>query len=198
MLAGCQTLSDLAIRYHRRRTRISHPVTVRKGTNMKNLLGIVLVFCVVLPASADDPPDSVIRLSDPVEVTDTHEVFGSPVGEIGEVMPLADVIARESEFLDRQVAVNARVAKVCQKKGCFFVAQDGDAVARVTFVDYSFFVPTDSGGKDVTIIGTLGKATLSEEKARHYARDEGTDPGAVEGPRTEYSIVARSVVVPRT
>jgi hypothetical protein len=90
------------------------------------------------------------------------------------------------------------VAKVCQKKGCFFVAQDGDAVARVTFVDYSFFVPTDSGGKDVTIVGTFGKKELSEEKARHYASDEGSNPDAITGPRSEYSIVATSVIVPKT
>lgn len=165
---------------------------------MKNVLGIVLGLCVILPATAEESGRDPIRLSEPVEITDTHEVFGSPVGEIGEVMRLSEVIDREGEFLDRQVYVSARVTKVCQKKGCFFIAQDGDAVARVTFVDYSFFVPTDSGGKDVTIVGTLGKTTLSEEQARHYARDEGRDADTVSGPRTEYSIVARSVVVPKT
>lgn len=165
---------------------------------MKNLLSIALGLCVILPAMAEESGGGPIRLSEPVEITDTYEVFGSPVGQIGEVMRLSEVIDREGEFLDRQVYVSARVAKVCQRKGCFFVAQDGDAVARVTFVDYSFFVPTDSGGKDVTIVGTLGKATLSEEQVRHYARDEGGNADTVTGPRTEYSIVARSVVVPRT
>jgi hypothetical protein len=88
------------------------------------------------------------------------------------------------------------VAQVCQKKGCFFVAQDGDAVARVTFVDYSFFVPTDSGGKDVTIVGTFNRKVISEAQAKHFAEDAGQDPAAVTGPREEYSIVATSVVVP--
>lgn len=164
---------------------------------MKKSLLLVLGVFLAIPAMAGEPAD-VIRLSEPVEVTDTYEVFGSPVGEVGQVIRLSEVIAREAEFLDQPVHVSARVAKVCQKKGCFFVAQDGDAVARVTFVDYSFFVPTDSGGKDVTIVGTFSKTLLSEEKARHYAKDEGADPAAVDGPQPEYSIVARSVVVPKT
>ena len=66
------------------------------------------------------------------------------------------------------------------------------------FVDYSFFVPTDSGGKNVTIVGTLSKKTLSEEQARHYVQDEGGNPDRVSGPRDEYSIVATSVVIPRS
>jgi hypothetical protein len=164
---------------------------------MKQLVVLALSLCAAFSAIAEDSAGAVIRLSDPVEVTDTHEVFGAPVGEIGNAMRLSEVIAREGEFLDQEVYVSARVAKVCQKKGCFFVAQDGDAVARVTFVDYSFFVPTDSGGKDVTIVGTFGKKTLTEEKARHYATDEGADAAAVVGPVSEYSIVATSVVVPK-
>jgi len=165
---------------------------------MKQLVTLALGLCAMFPVFAEETAGGVIRLSDPVEVTDTYEVFGSPVGQVGEPVRLSEVIAREEEFLDRQVSVSARVAKVCQKKGCFFVAQDGDAVARVTFVDYSFFVPTDSGGKDVTIVGTFGKTMLSEEKARHYARDDGGDVAAIVGPRSEYSIVATSVVVPKT
>jgi hypothetical protein len=50
----------------------------------------------------------------------------------------------------------------------------------------------------VTIVGTFGKQTLSEEKARHYARDEGGDAESVVGPRSEYSIVATSVIVPKS
>ena len=53
-------------------------------------------------------------------------------------------------------------------------------------------------GQDVTIVGTFGKKELSEEKARHYASDEGSNPEAITGPRSEYSIVATSVIVPKT
>jgi hypothetical protein len=138
----------------------------------------------------------VIRLSEPVQTGEGYEVFGAPVDGVDEAQRLGEIIAAGEEHAGKQVKATATVAQVCQKKGCFFVAQDGDAVARVTFVDYSFFVPTDSGGKDVTIVGTFNRKVISEAQAKHFAEDAGQDPAAVTGPREEYSIVASSVVVP--
>jgi hypothetical protein len=137
----------------------------------------------------------VIRLSEPVEVGDGYEVFGAPAGA-GEALRLAEIVAASETYAGKEVRATATVAQVCQRKGCFLVAQDGDAVARVTFVDYSFFVPTDSGGKDVTIVGTFNRKALTEAQARHFAEDAGEDPAKIEGPQEEYSIVATSVVVP--
>jgi hypothetical protein len=94
------------------------------------------------------------------------------------------------------VHATATVSQVCRKKGCFLVAQDGEAVARVTFIDYSFFVPTDSGGKEVTIVGKFDRKVISEAQARHFAEDAGQDPAKIVGPREEYAIVATSVVIP--
>ena len=50
----------------------------------------------------------------------------------------------------------------------------------------------------MTIVGTFGKDVLSEEKAKHYARDAGSDPARIPGSRTEYSLVATSVIIPRS
>jgi hypothetical protein len=140
--------------------------------------------------------EGVTRLSEPVEVGEGFEVFGAPVGAQGEPRRLAEIIAGSAKYAGQQVHAAATVAQVCQKKGCFFVAQDGEAVARVTFVDYSFFVPTDSAGKNVTIVGTFNRKLVTEAQAKHFAEDAGQDPAKVVGPREEYSIVATSVVVP--
>ncbi len=140
----------------------------------------------------------VVRLSEPVVATDDYEIFGAAVEPGEDSLPLGEVVANDERYAGREVRVEATVAKVCQKKGCFFIAQDGESVARITFVDYSFFVPTDSGGKTVTIVGTFDRKTLSEGQAKHYAEDAGGDPAAIQGPRSEYSIVAKSVIVPRT
>jgi hypothetical protein len=158
----------------------------------------VALMIMVSAQAGEHAARKVVRLSEPVEVTDKYEVFGSRVEEMGETKRLSEIIGNEDAYLDKQVSVEARVAKVCQKKGCWFLAHDGDAVARITFVDYSFFVPTDSIGKDVTIVGTFGKNLLSEEKARHYAEDAGADPSTVVGRQPEYSIVATSVVIPKS
>ena len=175
------------------------PLTINSVTIMKVVIALAIsTLWVSVTLAQEAAGDRVIRLSEPVEVTDEYEVFGSRVEQIGEVKGLSEIVANAAAHDDTEVFVRAKVAKVCQKKGCFFVAQDGDAIARITFVDYSFFVPTDSGGKDVTIVGTFGTKLLSEEKARHYAQDAGTDPSQITGPKTEYSIVATSVIIPKT
>jgi hypothetical protein len=156
------------------------------------------VFAVLACLAGASFADDVIRLSEPVAVTDDYEVFGSVVEDMADPVRLSDVVANEGDFAGKEIAVAARVDKVCRKKGCFFIAQDGDAVARITFVDYSFFVPTDSGGKDVTIVGTFDRKEISEKQAKHYAKDMGENPEAVEGPRFEYAIVARSVIIPKS
>ena len=147
-------------------------------------------------AGAEEPP--VVRLSEPVVVTDDYEIFGTAVQPSDDSLRLAEVVAADDRYVGQEVRVEAKVAKVCQKKGCFFIAQDGESVARITFVDYSFFVPTDSGGKTVTIVGKFDRKTLSEAQAKHYAEDEGADPSKVVGARQEYAIVATSVIVPKT
>ncbi|HAW79975.1 MAG TPA: DUF4920 domain-containing protein, partial [Balneola sp.] len=61
--------------------------------------------------------------------------------------------------------------------------------------DYGFFIPTDSQGKEVTIIGELTKKTLSEEQAKHYAEDAGKNSENIKGEQEEYSIVASTIIL---
>ncbi|MGB5290707.1 MAG: DUF4920 domain-containing protein [Lysobacterales bacterium] len=138
----------------------------------------------------------VLRLSEPVEVTATHEVFGSALPETGKTLSLSDLMADNEKYLDQEVLVETRIAKVCQKKGCFFVATEGAATARVTFKDYGFFIPTDSGGKDVVLLGTFSRKSVSKEQAEHYAADLG-EKAAPLPEKFEYSIVASAVKIPR-
>ena len=95
------------------------------------------------------------------------------------------------------VRVEARVSQVCQKKGCFFIAQDGDAVVRVSFKDYSFFVPTDISGKHVDFVGEVVAKEMTTEEAEHYAEDLGEATPPLQ-PGVSYEIVATSVRVPST
>ena len=139
----------------------------------------------------------VIRLSEPVEVTASHEIFGSVLPESGTPLSLADLVKDNEKYLDQEVLVATRIAKVCQKKGCFFVAQEGPATARVTFMDYDFFIPTDSGGKDVVLAGVFSRKSLSREQAEHYAADLG-ETAAMPSEKFEYSIVASAVKIPRS
>ena len=139
----------------------------------------------------------VKRLSEPVEVTATHEIFGSTLPEGGTPLSLGELMGNNDKYLDQEVLVETRIAKVCQKKGCFFVANEGASTARVTFKDYGFFIPTDSGGKDVVLLGTFSRKSVSKEEAEHYSADLG-EKAAAAPEKYEYSIVASAISIPKS
>lgn len=141
-------------------------------------------------AVAESP---AVRLSEPVAVDGDTESFGALVPNEPEPLPLAEVLAAADRYVDGDVIFSARIGKVCQKKGCFFIARDGDAVVRVTFKDYSFFIPTDAGGKRAVFQGTLHRETVTEAAAQHYAEDlgDGADRGVEAG--LAYTIVASAI-----
>lgn len=158
----------------------------------------VIAACIALAgqfALAGDEA-KVIRLSDPVEVTDTHETFGAVMPETAEPMALAALVAQHDDYAGKSVVVEAHVSKVCQKKGCFFIAKDGATIVRVSFKDYGFFVPTDISGRDVTLVGELRQVELSAEQAAHLEDDLGAADAAIPaGP--QFEIVASAVRVPK-
>ena len=157
------------------------------------LFALTLLFS-SFGALADEA--EVIRLSEPVLVTDTHEVFGSPLPDAGDTVAIADLVENSEAWEGKDVLVETRIAKVCQKKGCFFVAQHEADTVRVTFKDYSFFIPSDSGGKTVTLAGTFSRKAVSKEEAEHYAEDLGEEaPEQV--PEFQYAIVATGVSIPK-
>lgn len=156
------------------------------------LLAIQLL--ILLPTSF--AAEEVKRLSEPVAVTDTHETFGAMLPNEGTPLSLAELIDNDEKYQDKEVLVTTRIAKVCQKKGCFFIATEGAATARISFKDYGFFVPTDAGGKEVLLLGTFSRTTVSEKEAEHFASDLGETTASPE--QFQYSIVASAVQIPKT
>jgi len=137
----------------------------------------------------------VTRLSEPVEVTDDAEVFGAPLDADARSASLEALLDNPDDYLDTSVRVEARISEVCQKKGCFMIATAGDKAVRISFRDYSFFVPTDTGGKTVTLTGTLVERVLSEKQAAHFREDAGSD--TIQAGKV-YEIVADSVSIPKS
>lgn len=157
-------------------------------------------FLAIIPAlglaiAAGAAERTPLRLSEPVAVTATHEVFGAPLADDADGISLRELLAAADAHAGEPVRVTTEIAQVCQKKGCFFIAREGEAVARVTFADYGFFIPTDAGGKTVTLVGTLTRESISAAQAAHFAADLG-DPEAAAEPFA-YAIVATSVMIPR-
>lgn len=159
---------------------------------MRRLAPALLASAFVLPVMAAGT--EVVRLSEPVEVTDSYEVFGSKPSETVKKVSLESLVTKSDQYQGQEVLVETRIAKVCQKKGCFFIAQSGADSVRITFEDYGFFIPTDSGGKQVTLAGVFSRKPVSAEQAKHLAEDLG-EKVAEDAPAFEYSIVATGVKI---
>jgi hypothetical protein len=157
-----------------------------------------LAACILVasPFAAAGDGAQVVRLSEPVEVTATHETFGAAMPAAVDSVALSALVANYQDYADSSVVVEARVAKVCQKKGCFFIARDGATTVRVSFKDYSFFVPTDISGREVTLAGELRQVELTKKQAEHLEADLGAADAAVK-PGPQFEIVATSVRVPK-
>jgi len=138
----------------------------------------------------------VLRLSEPVKEDAQSETFGAELDETLQKVTLNDLLSQSDAYLGRVFQVDTKVVKVCQKKGCFFIAQQGDDVMRVAFRDYGFFVPTDSAGKTVTLSGELIKKEMTNEQVKHFNQDmQGGSNAVKEG--VVYEILADSVRVPK-
>ncbi len=153
----------------------------------------VVVAMGILPVHA--VAAEVIRLSEPVAVTDEAEIFGAPLDANASPTSLEALLDNPDDYLDTSVRVETRISQVCQKKGCFMIATSGKHAVRVSFRDYAFFVPTDTSGKTVTLTGTFIERTLSEEQAAHLRADAGSDE--IQAGKV-YEIVADAVEIPKS
>jgi len=164
---------------------------------MSRLARFLLCLTLAPLALSAAGPEPAVRLSDPVTVTDDYEEFGAPVVSAEAAIPLGRLVDAGDEYLGREITLSTRIAKVCRKKGCFFIARDGDATARITFRDYAFFIPTDSAGKEVLLNGTFERREITEARASHYRKDLGEAARGGPAAGTEYHIVATAVRIPR-
>lgn len=164
---------------------------------MKEKIRSALLAGIMFAAGGVFAEGQVVRLSEPVNVTDEYEEFGGTLPAGHEPVALSALVAEGDKALGKTSVVEARVSRVCRKKGCFFIAQDGNTVVRVSFRDYGFFVPTDISGRRVTLVGELIEKTLSAKKAAHYKADLDDESAPLEA-GVVYEIVADAVRVPLT
>lgn len=98
--------------------------------------------------------------------------FGEKV-KSDKVTSLSNVISNFADFAGRPVVFEATAKKVCEKKGCWMVLEDGEYEVRTLFKDYGFFVPANILGKKVQVEGVLEQKKVSAATLRHFMKDEG-------------------------
>lgn len=139
---------------------------------------------------------ATVRLSEPVAQDDTSETFGTVLDTSLPALNLARLLGSPEKYKGKPFQLETRISQVCQKKGCFFIAQQEQHIVRVSFQDYSFFIPTDSSGKTVILAGELIQKELSVKQAEHFNKDLKDDSNLLNS-GTVYEIVANSVKIPR-
>ncbi|MEM7099581.1 MAG: DUF4920 domain-containing protein [Pseudomonadota bacterium] len=172
-------------------------MTMMDPNFLRNLRPLVLaLLCLGTPLMSVEMHADVLRLSQPVESDAHSETFGAQIDNALPRFTLKGLLGNASANLDRDVLLETTVGKVCQKKGCFFLAIQDELAVRVSFKDYGFFVPTNTGGKTVTLAGQLIQRELSPAQAEHFNSDI-QDGETTLAPGFVYEIVAEGVRIPR-
>ena len=130
-----------------------------------------------------------------VLLTFSNLIFSAEYGSkitMKNAIPLKQAIKEKK----KNVLIKAKVGKVCEAKGCWMVLESKDSDVRVTFKDYSFFVPLSLIGKNVLVQGELKSHTMSKNEARHMAKDAGKSQEEIlkiVSPVTEYRMIASGI-----
>ena len=97
------------------------------------------------------------------------------------------------------IKVKGKINSVCKNKGCWMtlISSSGEEL-RVTFKDYSFFVPKNCDGKTAIIEGIASQEELSVAMQKEYAKDDGKSKSEIDSinkPKVEYSFEAIGVII---
>lgn len=115
------------------------------------------------------------------------------------VVTLDKLLTSPADFEGKEVQVEAKVRKACEKKGCWMelAPTDKGPGVRVTFKDYGFFVPLDSAGSTAKVEGTVKVAELAPERAKHYESEGAKVAKGKDGKYREVQLVALGVELRR-
>ena len=96
----------------------------------------------------------------------------------------------------KTLLIEGKVVQTCQKKGCWMSVESGQKSIRVTFKNYSFFVPKSLQNRKVLIQGTLVRKVVSEAERKHYLEDAGAsmaEIAKIKGSRDNWRLIATGV-----
>ena len=120
---------------------------------------------------------------------------GAAITKDAKSVPLTQVLQNPDAYTKDAIVVEGLVEACCQNKGCWMeiVPESGKTGMRVTFKDYSFFVPKDSKGRTARMEGTVAVKTLSKDEADHLEEEGAKVARNEDGTARELSYVATVV-----
>lgn len=123
--------------------------------------------------------------------------YGGSFESVPEVA-LATILANPNAYADKTVITEGKVHRACSRKGCWMEIGEGSNACRVTFKDYSFFVPTNSAGAQARLQGRVETSRV-ERAAVEHLESEGArfQSKGEDGTATEVRLVASAVQLTR-
>jgi hypothetical protein len=153
--------------------------------HFKTLVAAIFIFGTLISCSNEAAP------------SDVWETFGDEITPSGSVS-IGDVIDEFELDVEKEFKITGTLVSVCQEKGCWTTLETDDGHdIRMTFKDYSFFLPVDYAGKTVVAEGVGFKKVTGVDELRHYAEDGGKSAeeiAAITEPKTEYLFEARGIL----
>lgn len=107
------------------------------------------------------------------QLSAASQSFGETFTNKAQKIQIAQIKDSKDIESDKLFHLEAKVEKVCEKKGCWMFLTDGKERIRVTFKDYSFFVPLSLEGKTIQTEGIIKKVRRSIADQKHFLKDEG-------------------------
>lgn len=150
---------------------------------MKTLLAS-LTLCLATQAAADSVAGS--------------KSYGKPFA-VKNPISLAELNKNLEQYLGQTLQLQAKVERVCKKKGCWIsLTDEGEGLrnVRVKFAGYSYFVPGYTHvGKSITVVGKVVMKELTEAEQKHLKSD-GAKLGADGHPANEeINLIADGVII---
>lgn len=133
--------------------------------------------------------------------TPAKSLFGAAI-EGSTSSSLAEVLREPEPFVGKKVLVEGEVRRACSRKGCWMeLATAADPAApglRVTFLDYGFFVPTNSAGSHARVEGQIEVKDVSKAHVDHLESEGATFSNKLpDGSAKEVRFIATGVELSR-
>jgi len=123
-------------------------------------------------------------------------VYGADLTPDQKILSVTDIFADLTGYEGKTVVVQGDISELCRAGGCWTVVTDGKNYIRALTL-HKFIMPKDMDitNKKAVIEGEFAVKQITEEQAKHFAEESGTDPNTIVGPQTMYRIKATGIKI---
>lgn len=156
----------------------------------------VIIFLFSLTSfSQDDDIKKEGEKPEAKELTDGF-LYGAEINAELKILNVADIWADTSAFAGKTVVLKGSMIEICRTGGCWTVLSDGTNNIRA-LTQHKFIMPKDMDitGKVAVVEGVFSIKEITEDQAKHFAEEAGTDPNLITGPQKMYRILATGIKI---